>query len=140
MNTCNLLFCGLACVLATGCSYKIASVPEATANVPPSTKSTELTIPLPAQTPFDGNPKAKAAYLEYYAMGYQLAVTSADYSSPGCLCTAEGDQERYEATVNGFYAGKDAGSAALAMKRQHSQKTPAATSGAPPSTPSAAHR
>jgi hypothetical protein len=102
--------------------------------------STELTVPLPAQTPFDGNPKAKASYLEYYAMGYRLAVTSADYASPGCLCTAEGDAERYEATVSGFNAGKEAGSAVLAKKPQQNQKTPAATSGTPLAPPSSQQR
>src|SRR5664280_693450 len=97
MKTCHLLFCGFAGILASGCSLKMASPPEATANVPPLTESTELTVPLPAQTPFDGNPKARAAYLEYYAMGYRLA--GADYASPGCLCTSEGDAERYEACL-----------------------------------------
>ena len=61
MKTCNLLFCGFAGVLTSGCSLKMAGPPAATANVPSLTESTELTVPLPAQTPFDKNPKAKAA-------------------------------------------------------------------------------
>ena len=138
MKTCHLLFCGFAGVLASGRSLKVASPPETTANITPLTESTELTVPLPAQTPFDGNPKAKAAYLEYYAMGYRLA--GADYASPGCLCTSEGDAERYEATVSGFYAGKEAGSADLAKKRRQNQAPPAATSGIPPATPPSRQR
>jgi hypothetical protein len=135
MKTGVLLFCGLAVVLSVGCSHKMVSAPQAIAFIPAATESTELPVPLPAQTPFDGNPKARAAYLEYYATGYRLAVTSEDYASPGCLCTAEGDPERYEATVSGFYAGKDAGAAALTKKRQQNQKAPGATPGAPSATP-----
>jgi hypothetical protein len=134
MKTYNLLFCGFAGVLASGCSLKMAGPPAATANVSALTESTKPTVPLPAQTPFDKNPKAKAAYLEYYAMGYRLAVTDSEYTSPGCLCGSEGDAERYEASVSGFFAGKEAGSAAFAARRQ--QQAPAtATSGAP-TTPS----
>lgn len=140
MKMCHLLFWGFAGVMASGCSLKVASPPQGAASVAPVAESTEVTAPLPAQTPFDGNPKAKAAYLEYYAMGYHLAITSADYASPGCLCTAEGDPERYEATVSGFYAGKDAGSAALAKKRQQNPATPTATSGTPPAKPLSGQR
>jgi hypothetical protein len=135
MKTCNLLFCGFAGVLASGCSLKMASTPEATANVPSLTESTELTVPLPAQTQFDGNPKARAAYLEFYAMGYRLAATDSEYTSLGCMCGSEGDAERYEATVSGFFAGKEAGSAAFANKRRQNQAPSTATSGTPIATP-----
>jgi hypothetical protein len=120
--------------MASACSLKVASPPHGTASVAPVAESTNVTVPLPAQTPFDGNPKARAAYLEYYAMGYQLAVTAADYASPGRLCTAECDAERYEASMSGFFAGKEAGSAALAKKRRQNQKPPAATSGTLPAS------
>jgi hypothetical protein len=119
MKTCNLLFCGLAGVLATGCSLKMASTPEATANVPAVTKSTEPAVPLPVQTPFDGKLKARAAYLEFYALGYRFGVT--DNASAGCLCGSEGAAEYYEASMSGFLAGKEAGSAALAKERQQNQ-------------------
>lgn len=122
MNRCLLLFWGLAGLLGSGCTVEVASPPTRPPIAAQAAQSTAPTTPLPAQTPFDGNPKARAAYLEYYATGYQLAITSEDYASPGCLCTAEGDQERYEATVSGFYAGKDAGAAALAKRRQQNQK------------------
>jgi hypothetical protein len=138
MKTCNLLFFGFAGVLASGCSLKMASTPEATANVPSLTESTELTVPLPAQTPFDGNPKARAAYLEFYAMGYRLAA--ADYASPGCLCGSEDAAEYYEATVSGYFAGREAGSAAFANKRQQNQAPSTATSGTPTATPPSRQR
>ncbi len=105
----HLLFCAIAGVMASACSLKVASPPHGAGSVAAVPESTNVTVPLPAQTPFDENPKARAAYLEYYAMGYQLAVTAADYASPGCLCTAEGDAERYEASMSGFFAGKEAG-------------------------------
>jgi hypothetical protein len=135
MKMCHLFLGAVALVLAAGCHHQMASAPQAPAPISTPTASTELTVPLPAKTPFDGNPKARSAYLEYYAMGYQLAVTAEDYASPGCLCTAEGDAERYEATVSGFYAGKDAGSSALAKIRQQNQVVRADISGTPPVTP-----
>lgn len=119
MKTCSLLFFGLAGVLVAGCNHKVASTPQSAALVPALADSAEEAVPRPAQTPFDGNPKARAIYLEYYAMGYGFATT--DYASPGCMCTTEGDPERYEAAWNGFIAGKEAGSAALANKRQQNQ-------------------
>jgi hypothetical protein len=57
--------------MASGCSLKVASPPQGAASVAPVAESTDVTVPLPAQTPFDGNPKAKVAYLEYYAMAYR---------------------------------------------------------------------
>ena len=135
MKACILLFCGLGGILAAGCNHPIASGAGSTAIVPALTDATAMAVPLPTQTPFDGNPKARAAYLEYYAMGYQLTVTSADYASPGCLCTAEGDAERFEASMSGFYAGKEAGSAALAKKRLQNQAPTTATAGTPTATP-----
>ena len=135
MKTCNLLFCGFAGVLTSGCSLKMAGPPAATANVPSLTESTELTVPLPAQTPFDKNPKAKAAYLEYFAMGYRLAATDSEYTSLGCMCAIGGDAERYEASVSGFFAGKEAGSVAFAARRQQHQAPATATSDAPTMPP-----
>jgi hypothetical protein len=126
--------------MASGRHLKVASPPQGAASVAPVAESTGVTVPLPAQTPCDGNPKGRAAYLEYYAMGYQLAMTAEEYASPGCLCTAGGDAERYEASMSGFFAGKEAGSAALAKKRQQNQRTPAATSGPLPATPSLRQR
>jgi len=140
MKMCHLLFWGFAGVMASGCSLKVASPPPGNASVAPVAESTVVTVPLPAQTPYDGNPKAKAAYLEYYAMGYQLAMTAEEYASPGCLCTAEGDAERYEASMSGFFAGKDAGAAALAKKRLQNPRTPAGASAPPPATPSLRQR
>jgi hypothetical protein len=126
--------------MASGCNLKVASPPQGAASVAPVAESTVVTVPLPAQTPFDGNPKAKAAYLEYYAMGYHLAITSEDYASPGCLCTAEGDAERYEASLSGFFAGKEAGSAVSAKKRQQNQRPPAGSSAPPLPAPSSSQR
>jgi hypothetical protein len=135
MKTRSLLVCGLAGVLAAGCSREMASKPQSTAPVPALTDSTEVAVPLPAQTPFDGNPKARAIYLEYYAMGYSFATT--DYASPGCMCTAEGDAERYEAAWNGFFAGKEAGSAAASKKRPEQQAPTTAASGTSTASPPA---
>ena len=73
-------------------------------------------MPLPAQTPYDGKPEARAQYLENYARGY--ASFSSGYESPGCLCTAEGDPILYEAAMNGFFAGRDAGAVAWARKQR----------------------
>ena len=102
----------------------MASTPQSVAPVPTMAKPAAVAVPLPARTPFDGNPKARAIYLEYYAMGYSFATT--DYASPGCMCTAEGDPERYEAAMSGFFAGKDAGAAASAGNRRPNQ-APATT-------------
>ncbi len=113
------LVCGLAGVLVAGCTHNRASTPQPAALGPALAGPAEAPVPLPARTPFDGNPKARAIYLEYYAMGYSFATT--DYASPGCLCTAEGDPERYEAAMSGFFAGKDAGAAASAGNRQANQ-------------------
>jgi hypothetical protein len=132
MNWHHLLFFGVAGVLASGCSVKVASPPAGVAGVAPLAESPKQTTPLPDRTPFDGNPKARAAYLEYYALGYQLAITSTEYASPGCLCTADGDPERYEATVSGFFAGQDAVAAASARKQQENLKAPVAPSAPPP--------
>jgi hypothetical protein len=138
MKTCCLLFGGLAWVLATGCSHQRENPPASAAIVPSLTESGEVTVPLPAQTPFDGKPNARAAYLESYAMGYRLAAT--DYASPGCLCGSEGDAECYEATVSGFFAGKEAGSAAFANNRRQNQAPFTATSGTPTATPPSRQR
>ena len=140
MKTCCLLFGGLAWVLATGCSHKKGNPPASAAIVPSLAESGEVTVPFPAQTPFDGNPKARAVYLEFYAMGYRLAATDSEYTSLGCMCGSAGDAERYEATVSGFFAGKEAGSAAFAKKRQQNQAAHADTSGAPPATPPSRQR
>jgi hypothetical protein len=140
MKTCWLLFLGLAWVLANGCSHQRENPPASAAIVPSLTESGEVTVPLPARTPFDGNPKAKASYLEYYTMGYRIAVTDSEYASPGCLCTAEGDAARYEASVRGFFAGKEAGSAAFAARRQQHQAPATATSGAPTTPPPSRQR
>ena len=140
MKTCCLLFGGLAWVLATGCSHQRENPPASAAIVPSLTESGEVTVPLPAQTPFDGKPKARAAYLESYAMGYRLAATDSEYTSLGCMCGSEGDAERYEATVSGFFAGKEAGSAAFAARRQQHQAPATATSGAPTTPPSSRQR
>jgi len=51
------------------------------------------------------------------------------------MCGSEGDAERYEATVSGFFAGKEAGSAAFAARRQQHQAPATATSGAPTTPP-----
>jgi hypothetical protein len=135
MKTRSLLVCGLAGILAAGCNHKMASTPQSTAPVPALANSTEVAVPLPAQTPFDGSPKARAIYLEYYAMGYDFATT--DYASPGCMCTAEGDPERYEAAVSGFFAGKEAGSAAAGNKRPELHAPPATTPGSSTAAPTA---
>lgn len=138
MKTRRLFSFGLAGVLAAGCSQKMASTPPSTAPVPALAASEEVAVPLPAQTPFDGNPKVRAIYLEYYAMGYRFAAS--DYASPGCMCDSEGDAERYEAAWNGFYAGKEAGSAALAKQRQQIQAPPTAPSGTSIVTPPSSQR
>jgi hypothetical protein len=138
MKTRSLLVCGLAGILAAGCNHKMASTPQSTAPVPALADSTEAVVPLPAQTPFDGNPKARAIYLEYYAMGYRFAAT--DYASPGCMCDSEGDAERYEAAWSGFFAGKEAGSAALANKRQQNQAPTTVASGTSTATPPSPQR
>ena len=132
MTMCSLLFCGLAAVLATGCNYKIASAPESNATIPALTDSTGGAVPLPAQTQYDGQPKAKAVYLEYYAMGYRLAAT--DNAAGGCLCGTESGAEFYEATLSGFLAGKEAGSAAFAKKKQQNQTPTTDASGTPAAT------
>jgi hypothetical protein len=119
MKTCTLLLCGLAGILATGCNHPIAGGPGSTAIVPALTDATAMAVPLPVQTPFDGKPKARAAYLEFYAMGYRFGVT--DNASAGCLCGSEGAAEYYEASMSGFLAGKEAGSAAFAKERQQNQ-------------------
>ena len=122
MKTTLLLFCGLTVVLGGGCSLKMTSTPDATANAHSLTKSTEPAVPLPAQTPFDGNPKARAAFLEYFALGYRFG--GADNASAGCLCGSEGATEYYEASMSGFLAGKEAGLAAFA-RRRHQTEAPA---------------
>jgi hypothetical protein len=133
MKTCTLLFCGLAGVFVTGCNHPIASGPGSTAIAPALTDATTMAVPLPAQTPFDGKPKARAAYLEFFAMGYRFGVT--DSASAGCLCGSEGAAEYYEASMSGFLAGKEAGSAALAKERLQSQAPTTATAGTPTATP-----
>ena len=135
MKTRRLLVCGLAGVLAAGCSRELARKPQSVAPVPAVADSTAAAVPLPAQTPFDVNPKARAAYLEYYAMGYRFA--DADYASPGCMCESEGDAERYEAAVSGFFAGKEAGSAAAAIRPPKNQTPSTATSATATATPPA---
>ena len=75
-----------------------------------------MAIPLPKATPFDHTPRLRTAYLEFYARGYEFAATSPGYASLGCACESEGDDERYDAMVNGFYAGRAAGAAAYAAK------------------------
>ena len=75
----------------------------------------EAGVPLPAKTQFDGNPRIRAIYLEYYALGYRSA--NAEYASPGCMCVAEGDAERYDAAWSGFFDGKTAGTAATVSPR-----------------------
>lgn len=119
MKTCTLLFCGLAGILATGCNHPIASGPGSNAIVLASADATAMAVPLPARTPFDGNAKARAAYLEFYAIGYRFGVT--DNASAGCLCGSEGAAGYYEASISGFLAGKEAGSAAFAKARQQNQ-------------------
>ena len=98
---------------------------------------TAAAVPLPAKTPYDGDPKIRAVYLENYATGYRLATT--DYASPGCLCVAEGDGERYHAAWDGFFDGKEAGSAAANHKRPGQSTPPAAAPGtstvSPPALP-----
>ena len=122
MNPRGLFSCGLAGVLAAGCNYRIGHTRQPAAPAPALAEPAAAQVPLPTRTPYDGNPKARALYLEYYAMGYDSAAT--DYASPGCLCTAEGDPERYEAAWNGFFAGNQAGAAAVAIKRRDNH-TPA---------------
>jgi hypothetical protein len=140
MKTCGLLLGGLAWALATGCSHQRGNPPSSAAIIPSLAESGEVTVPLPAQTPFDGNPKVRAVYLEFYAMGYRLAATDSEYTSPGCLCSSAGDAERYAATVSGFFAGKEAGSAAFAARRQQHQAPATATSGAPTTPPPSPQR
>lgn len=119
MRIFTLLSCGLAGILAAGCNHPIASGPGSAATVPASTNTTAMSVPLPTQTPFDGKPEARAAYLEYYAIGYRFAVS--DNAALGCLCGSEGSADYYEASMSGFLAGKEAGSAALAKRRQRDQ-------------------
>ncbi len=130
--------CGLAAILVAGCNHRTASDPPSTALVPTLIGSPVVAVPVPARTPYDGNAKARAIYLEYYALGYGFATS--DTASPGCLCTAEGDPERYEAAWNGFFAGKDAGLAASVNNRQPNQAPTTASSGTPPATPPPPHR
>jgi hypothetical protein len=138
MKTCSLLlFLGLG-GLSTGCSHSMVRPPALTAGVAASTDSGESIVALPAQTPFDEHPKARAAYLEFFAIGYRLAA-SGD-APAGCLCGSEGTVEFYEATVSGFAAGKAAGSVALAEKQRQNPVPAPVTAGAPTSGPSSPQR
>jgi hypothetical protein len=50
------------------------------------------------------------------------------------LCGTESGAEFYEATLSGFLAGKEAGSAAFAKKKQQNQTPTTAASGTPAAT------
>jgi hypothetical protein len=120
MKACGLLFCGLAGVLATGCSHKPAGAPAWAPKVSSLAAPSEVTVPLPAQTAYDGNSRAKAVYLEFFAMGYRYAASG--FAPAGCMCGSEGAADYYEASMNGFLAGKEAGAAA--GKRPQNQAPP----------------
>jgi len=105
MNMRGWLLGGLAAILATACSHRIVPPPPSVPLVTSPSSTPEAPVPLPAQTPYDGKAQARALYLENYVRGYSIATS--DYASPGCLCTAEGDPELYEAAINGFNAGRE---------------------------------
>ena len=126
MNMRGWLLGGLAVILATACSHRVVPPPPSVPLVTSPSSTPEATVPLPAQTPYDGKAQARALYLENYVRGYSIATS--DYASPGCLCTAGGDPELYEAAINGFNAGRDAGAAAWAR-----QQRPAPVEGTPAS-------
>jgi hypothetical protein len=127
-----LLVCGITGIMAAGCSRRMATSPSSGAPAPALAVAPETAVPLPAKTPFDGDPKVRAVYLENYATGYRLAT--ADYASPGCLCAAEGDEERYHAAWEGFFDGREAGAAAVNKGRPGRPAPPAAA----PATPAVA--
>jgi hypothetical protein len=127
----GLLLGGLAVIVATACSHRVEPPPPSIPLVTSPSSTPEATVPLPAQTPYDGKAQTLALYRENYARGYSSA--SSDYASPGCLCTAGGDTELYEAAMNGFFAGRDAGAAAWARKQR-----PAPVEGTPAPGTSAA--
>lgn len=120
----SLLVCGLVGALALGCSRAPVRPTQAGAPAPIVADAPEAGVPLPAKTPFDGNPRIRAIYLEYYALGYRSA--NAEYASPGCMCVAEGDAERYDAAWSGFFDGKEAGSAAAGRRSKSRAPSPAA--------------
>ena len=114
-----------ALLFITGCSHRTEGPSLSAAGTPSLTGPVEVAVPLPTQTPFDRNPKLRAVFLESYARGYDLAATNTEYASPGCLCESDGDPEWYEATVEGFFAGKQAGSAAYVARQAKAKSTPA---------------
>jgi len=128
----GLLLVGLAAIVATACSHRAGPLPPAVPLAPPPSGTAEASVPLPAKTPYEGKAQARALYLENYARGYSSA--SSDYASPGCLCTAEGDPGLYEAAMNGFYAGRDAGAAAWAKKQRPTPVEAAPVPGTSPAT------
>ena len=128
MKTSRLFLLVLAGVSIAGCNHKLETPSPTTAPAPASTGPAVAAIPLPEQTPYDGNAKARALFLKYYAAGYHYSATG-EYGSMGCTCDSEGDPERYEAALDGFFAGKKAGAAAFAVKPQQGQVPTAEPSG-----------
>jgi hypothetical protein len=112
MKSTRLLFVGLAVVLAAGCTHKRPTAPQAPATVRWLGTPTEIAVPLPAETPFDTIPEARAVYLEYFARAYRLAATG--NGTLGCMCMLEDNIDHYEAAVRGYTVGTAAGMEASA--------------------------
>lgn len=69
-------------------------------------------VPLPKITPYDADPVARQAYLEFYRAGYREGLTG--YMSTCCL----GDCPNRTARINGWYDGQLAGSSIRWKKNQ----------------------
>jgi hypothetical protein len=70
-------------------------------------------VPLPASTPYDGNPKARTAYLEGYRLGYKAFVADRAVGGPDVFS----DDPVAKARMFGWYDGYQA--ADVAAKLQH---------------------
>lgn len=115
-RVCLLLpcFAALAAILGgAGCRHALRSAPAAEAVPPNATAAAQSGIPFPAQTPFDHDRSLRTIYLMAFAQGYSLAASGSAYASPGCLCEAEGNTDRYNASLEGFLDGRRAGEAAF---------------------------
>lgn len=98
-------------LLGSGCSHSTATDHGRVEGS--AARAARAAVPLPERTPFDRDQRLRAIYLMAYARGYELTISELAYESPGCLCEADGDPDRYVAEVEGFFAGKRAAEATL---------------------------